>query len=92
MTTDSSPDADRSQLVDHSAADLLQGELVQVVEEELHSGEYDHEEDYDGDQVCKGNDHRSCQTWRQNEGGMVPGKETSLFERSKILSSPDQSP
>ena len=34
LTTEPSPDTDSGELVDHPAADLLQGELAQIVEEE----------------------------------------------------------
>ena len=44
-------------LVDHRAADLLQGELAHIVEEELEGGEQGHEEDHDGDEEGNCNQH-----------------------------------
>ena len=84
LTTKASPDTDGGELVDHPAADLLQGELAQVVEEEPQGEEQGDGEDRDGDKVGKGNQHRGCQTWRQKEGGMVPEKKSCWWERSKI--------
>ena len=49
LTTKASPDTDGGELVDHRAADLLQGELAHIVEEELEGGEQGHDEDHDGD-------------------------------------------
>ena len=76
LTTKASPDADGGEFVDHPSADLLQGELAQVVEEEPQGEEQHHGEDHHGDEVGEGNQHRGCQTWRQDQGRMVPEKKS----------------
>ena len=57
LTTKPTPDIDGGELVDHPAADLLQRELAHIVEEEVQGGEQDDEEDHDGEEVGKGNQH-----------------------------------